>query len=610
MSGVKLKQLSWVLLTCFALLACGGSDEAAEPPVSPAPMPEPPPPQPEPPSPPPPEPPPPTPEPEPEPDPEPEESPTIMHDFASAQRFLSFAGFGGSTEQIQELVGTDAADWVEEQLAIPYNAYLPRVIPKLRVTDNPERRWSFTSTQRYHLEFFWDAAITGDDMLRQRMLFALSQIFVANVANQRVAQRETYYLDMIGQNAFGNYRDLLQDITYTPLMGSYLTYLGNRRGDPETGRLPDENYAREILQLFSIGLVELEMTGELKLAGGEAIETYDNDDIVNLARVFTGLDFDPAEQGTAAHYKPMVMRENRHSQLEKNFLGTVIPANTPGTETIDLALDAIFEHPNVAPFISRQLIQRFTSSHPSPEYVERVANAFESGQFTAFGDKVFGSGQRGDFSATVAAILLEPSLFTPKEEISDEQLLTAGKIREPVLRFLHWARAFELENVNSSAEVWLRFYIDRASEGLGQRPFAAPSVFNFYRPGYVAAGTESGEMNLTTPEFQLVNSGTAIGYANFMTNYILDTTPTAGNVDAYTPNYTRQLALADDPAALAEHLSMLLTGGRMTESSKTAIENAVSSISILSASADADRLTRVRVAIIMAVNDPSFTVIY
>ncbi|MEM7610707.1 MAG: DUF1800 family protein [Pseudomonadota bacterium] len=527
---------------------------------------------------------------------------SLIEDQETAFRFLTMAAFGGSRADIDALVGRDAADWLADQFAIPYASYVDRVIPLINpgvtaFADAP------ATESRHQMEMFWDAAIEGDDPLRQRMLFALSQIIVANFNNARNANREAYYLDNLGKHAFGNYRDILQDITYTPLMGSYLTYVGNRKGDPTTGRLPDENYAREILQLFSTGLVDLQMNGEPILVGGEPVETYGNDDIVNLARVFTGLVYD-RDRGISGWWSPMLMDEARHSELEKRFLNVVIPANTDGTTSINLALDGIFAHPNVAPFMARQLIQRFTASHPTPQYVERVATAFETGTFAAGNGRTFGTGTRGDLEATLAAILLDPTLFDATTIASDR----VGKVREPILRFVHWARAFELSNVDSRQETRLRD-TSSASTALAQRPFGSPSVFNFYRPGYVAAGTLTGELGLTAPEFQIVNEGSAIGFGNFMTDYIINDTPFRDR-DTFNASYATELALADDADALVDHLALLLTGNQVTDASRASIANAIEAIGIRQSDEAADRLSRVHLAIIMFVNDPSFTVTY
>ena len=218
-------------------------------------------------------------------------------------------------------------------------------------------------------------------------------------------------------------------------MADFLTYLHNRGDLEHIGHMPDENYAREILQLFSIGLVELNMDGTPRLdTNGRAIETFDNTDIVGLARVFTGITMQGGEfygfEGDGL-YSPIEIFEPYHSPHEKTFLGTTIPAGTPGSQSLTMALDTIFEHPNVAPFVSRQLIQRFSMSNPPPAYVESVAMAFETGSYTATDGTRFGTGRRGDLQATLAAILLDSRLRQPENSLG----ATDGKIREPVLRF-------------------------------------------------------------------------------------------------------------------------------------------------------------------------------
>ncbi|MEM9054963.1 MAG: DUF1800 family protein, partial [Pseudomonadota bacterium] len=461
---------------------------------------------------------------------------------------------------------------------------------------------------------YWDHLITSDDELRQRMAFALSQIFVySDISNQSKQTRRAYYQDVLIRNAFGNYRDLLEEITYSPAMAAWLTYLRNRKGDERTGRMPDENYAREILQLFSIGVVELNMDGSPRLnAQGQQIETYDNDDIVGLARVFTGL----TQKGTNfyradddADYNPLVMYEDQHSQLEKSFLGTTIPAGTLGEESIDRALDTIFEHPNVAPFFARQLIQRFTASNPEPAYVRRVANAFESGTYIGPDGRRFGTTGRGDLKATLAAVLLDETVFAP--DSTAPGLIETGKIREPVLRFMHWVRAFDVQNINSANENRLRSTSDPVS-GLGQHPFRSPSVFNFYRPGYIAPGTLSGEAELTAPELQIVNDSSAIGYFNFMTDFAFDRSGQRdSSLETFKPDYSDELLLVEDLPALVDHLNNLLTGGRMPADERDAIVNVLEPLPINTSTPEreqTDKLQIVQTAVALVLNSSTFAV--
>lgn len=522
-----------------------------------------------------------------------------------ASRFLSRATFGGSKTDIAALSGGDAADWLAAEFAKSTSLTLPTVLAQPRDSEGrlPSRRIN---------TLYWDHIVSADDQLRQRMAFALSQILVYSDAADSDQPTRGFYQDILIRNAFGNYRDLLEDVTYSPAMGQWLTYLANRKGDPDKGRMPDENYAREILQLFSIGLIELNMDGSAKLdAQGQQIETYSNADIEGLARVFTGLswaggDFwkEPQDGGI----REMEMYQEQHSELEKVFLGTTIPAGTPGEETIQTALDTIFNHPNVAPFVSRQLIQRFTQSNPSPAYIESVATAFETGRFTADNGRQFGSGQRGDLQATLAAVLLEPTLF---EEPAAGATVATGKVREPILRFTHWARAFDVTGVDANNE---RSLSDtRSSENaLGQQAFRAPSVFNFYRPGYIAPGTNAGAQNITVPEFQIVNESSSVGYLNFMTDFTFDRSSQVDrDIDTYKPDYTAELALVDDPQALVDHLDDLLTGGRMSDVEKADIVDIVSTVEIRTNTPEntaADQEDAVQTAVTLVINSPSYAV--
>ncbi|MEM0986638.1 MAG: DUF1800 family protein [Pseudomonadota bacterium] len=522
---------------------------------------------------------------------------------AEAVLFLNRATFGASQREINRLVGQDAADWLAGEMAKGQTRFLPPLEQRFQANGRqlpPDANSPLT----------WNAFIQADDQVRMRTVFALSQIIVTSdllSGGRTESQKIAYYIDQLGENVFGNYRELIEDITYAPMMGQYLTYLRNRKGDARSGRMPDENYAREIMQLFTIGLIELNPDGtERTGADGVPLETYDNDDVVGLARVFTGLaqaggQFNGNGADADAMYKPMQMFDDQHSQLEKSFLGTTIPPNTPGRESISIALDTLHGHPNVGPFLATRMIQRLTASNPSPDYVQRVAAAFDAGRFTAPNGRVFGEGRRGDMAALVAAILLDESLFdgtiTPQE----------GKVREPVIRFVHWARAFDVSNINAENERRLRD-TSAPDSGLGQHPFRSPSVFNFYRPGYVAPQTQTGSNGLTAPEFQIANSVAAIGYANFMAEYILDRTPTQDNSNTFRPDYGTEIGLADNPQALADHLNIFLAGGQMTAASRQELIDAVTAMPLREEALDEDRRKRVEVAIFIAVNTPAFAI--
>lgn len=519
-----------------------------------------------------------------------------------AARFLTQSTFGPTDASISAVRQEGYSAWIQRQLQAPQSFYTARVVARSLVEEKSSRLVSAAS------QAFWESAVVGDDQLRQRMTYALSQIVVASdAAGSPLQNRPTalaYYMDILSQNALGNYRDLLEEVTYSPAMGLYLTYLGNRKGDPENGRLPDENYAREIMQLFSIGLLELNPDGTPQSGN---IETYTNEDIVGLARVFTGLGYkgDRTRLNRAdddALYSPMAIYPEEHSQLEKSFLGVTIPANTGAEESIDFALDTLFAHPNVAPFISRQLIQRLVTSAPSPAYVQRVASAFENGVYTLPNGDAIGDGRRGDLAATAAAILLD----TEARQDVDAAPATFGKVREPVLRFLHWARAFELRSARAEEDGLLPAM--ERPDRLGQHPFRAPSVFNFFRPGFVAPNSATSGSGLVAPELQIENEASAVGYANIMSRYVRDKTPEISGTsgDAFAPTFSAELPLADDVDALIDRLDLLLTYGRLTPETRERIRTILEAMEIRENSAEQDRDARVRMAVQLVVTSTEF----
>lgn len=512
-----------------------------------------------------------------------------------AAQFLQFAGLGASGAEIDAVTGTNAAAWVATEIGRPTFGY--ETLMRSRVPDNQINR-------RQSSQLMWEAMITSDSQLRARTTFALSQLFV--ISNSGFGSNVRYglasWLDVLDRNAFGNYRDLMQEVTYSPIMGEYLTYAYNRKGDPNTGRQPDENYAREFMQLFTIGLVQLNMDGTPKLdAQGRELETYSNDDVGGLARVFTGLahadtDFRSGRRGVDAYHVPMTMYDDYHSTLEKSFLGSTIPAGTPGDASVTQALDIIFAHPNVAPFVSSQLIKRFTASSPEPAYVQRVATAFETGRFTASDGTAFGTGTRGDLAATIAAVVLDDTLF------DDVRGSTEGKIREPVLKYVQMARIYAKPGSTIIATPNNNIFGDTSNPltSLGQSPLKSPSVFNFYRPGYIAPSTETGNAGLTAPELQIVNQAAALGYLNFMTRFI--TQGDTDQVGKLVPDLTEELAIAADAAALVDLLDLKLTAGRMNATTRDLIIEAVEALPVRdNSSRDRDMESRVRIAMLMTV---------
>jgi uncharacterized protein (DUF1800 family)/uncharacterized protein (DUF1501 family) len=487
-------------------------------------------------------------------------------------RFLNQATFGANADNAQALIGKSASQWFQLQLAIPASGNLEQV----QALISEEEELNLFNAAATTIAF-WRNSIAGQDQLRQRMAFALSQILVVSNAGGEeltdIPSAVAYYQQILSDHAFGNYRDLLEAVTYSPAMGYYLTYLGNEKSDPESGRMPDENYAREIMQLFSIGLVELQPDGTPKLDGnGSPIETYSNTDITGLARVFTGLVLPEEidERWWSAWSAPMVIDEAVHSDLEKSFLGVSIPAGTAARESISLALDALVNHPNTPPFIARQLIQRFVSSHPTPDYINRVATAFSQGRYRLPDGSSVGDGRRGDLAATLAAVLFD------QRARSTDAIDTGGKIREPILRFTGWARAFDVPAQHP--ELMPILWETESPQALGQHPYRSPSVFNFYRPGYQPPATLSAAAGMTVPEMQIVNASSLPGYANFMTWFVYREMASAefreelSEIAAEVPitldfeqasqqfysNYDEAMALANQPSELLDYLTTRL----------------------------------------------------
>ncbi len=567
--------------------------------------------------------PPPTGGPTPPPPPPPPPPSSVFDTQAKTARFLTQSTFGPTETDVAQLTGSEASDWFVAELGKPATLHLPyiqAIIAQDEAMDPVGERGFFSYSAPGMA--FWRNAISADDQLRQRMAFALSEILVISTTVDELLifpESVGYYQDILTRNALGNYRDLLEEVTYSPAMGYFLTYLQNQKGDPATGRVPDENYAREVMQLFSIGLIELGPDGEPVMSGGEPVETYTNDDITGLARVFTGLSldtpnfffrFDDITQGALT--SPMRVFPAFHSDLEKSFLGTTIPAGAGGTESIDMALDAIFDHPNVGPFIGRQLIQRFVTSDPSPAYVGRVAAAFNAGTYALPDGTNVGAGVRGDLAATIAAVLFDDEARSDAAMAAD----TFGKVREPVLRFVNWARAFNAQSVTPEHTIVL--WDASSPSALAQHPYRAPSVFNFYRPGYVAPGTQSGAAGLTVPELQIVNASSVAGYANYMTFFALEFAQFAQDNafvsaddarNSLRPDYSAEIALADNPSALIDRLDELLTYGMMSDETKADIDAALQNIPLANGDPDYDGARfRVQIAVLMAMTSPDYLV--
>ncbi|SHN43909.1 Uncharacterized conserved protein, DUF1800 family [Duganella sacchari] len=520
---------------------------------------------------------------------------------AQASRFLAQASFGPTEKSIAEVAAMGQDAWITAQFAKPRVSHLTTLNGLAGTIGG-----AANLTPNNFLESFWKQAISGDDQLRQRVTYALSQIFVISTQQDAIytfPRGVANYYDLLAKNAFGNFRDLLQDVATNPMMGLYLSHLRNEK--ESATRMPDENFAREIMQLMTIGLYELQQDGVMKLANGKPIETYTHDDVMGLAKVFTGWCWNGADKSEARYYgtlrdpfretMPMQVYAQFHSTSEKRFLGRTIGAGSNAADDMKIALDTLFNHRNVGPFIARRLIERLVTSNPSPSYVSRVAMAFNNN----------GQGVRGDMQAVIRAILM-----APEARWGNVPGLTASpKVREPVIRLANWMRAF---NVTSKTGRFLMFNTDNPVVYLAQTPMNSPSVFNFYRPGYVPPNSDLALKNLTAPELQIASEPSVIGYVNFMRYVVTWGTGGASGMPDIVPDYSAERALAYQPEALVDRIKLLVLNGNMSTTLRNQILSALKSISEPNPNNAADvavfRDSRVSLAIFLAMVSPEYIV--
>jgi len=507
---------------------------------------------------------------------------------AEAGRFLNQATFGPTYDDITKFMDLGYEAWLEEQFNLPRSEFRleaediwEQVLEGNLAIGNPPDEvygpWAI------HFNYaWWTNLVMGKDQLRQRMAYALSQIFVISLnsdLNEHGFGLSSYY-DRLAINSFGNFRDLLFDVTMDPNMGYYLSHLNNPKENIEENIHPDENYAREIMQLFSIGLYELNLDGTRKLdANGDFIPTYDNDDIKQFARVFTGLSMSVLSDNvdwtdepyfgldlyTGNLDYPMVMYPEYHETGTKELLnGFVIPANQDPMLDINMTIDHLFNHENVGPFIGKQLIKRFTKSNPSPAYVERVA--------TVFNDN--GSGVRGDLKAVLTAILMdEEARSCDGLDIPNE-----GKVKEPLLRYTHYVRATPFDNpLDLYWNPGFNFADDNA-----QMALAAPTVFNFYLPDHTPVG-ELAAQNISAPELSLHDTRTAIGYVNTVNQWTVWNAPWWSwddyiGINTIEIDYNGFPVDMVEPEDVIEYLDLLYTGGQLTDETRKNIHEQISQL--------------------------------
>jgi len=516
-----------------------------------------------------------------------------------AARFLLQAQFSASDAEIAAVRSMGFAGWLGQQMGASSQTGWDWLEAKgYGDALNPAKYYDQSGPGD---NMVWAQLITSGDGVRKRIALALSEFFVVSLSGLDFRWRShaiAAWWDLLAANAFGNFRTLLEEVTLNPAMGYWLNTKGNQKEDARTGRQPDENYAREVMQLMTIGLVQLNPDGTEQRDGqGNRIDSYTQSDVSNLARVFTGYDFDQRQNQpvvvdgstiNSQHFArlPMAFTASRHSTLPSTFLGTGIGSDATGAGALKHALDTLFLHPNTGPFFGKQMIQRLVTSNPSPAYVGRVAAAFANN----------GAGVRGDLGAVFAAILLDDEARGPQGLAQPAW----GKLREPMLRFVQWARTFGLA---SASDLWRIGDLGNPATQLGQSPLRSASVFNFFRPGYVPPSTALAASGQVAPEFQIVNETSVGGYLNYMQNAIRN-----GLGSDLQPAYTRELALVADAAALVRRLNLVLAAGQLSQATQDLIVGALNATQVTAASSDGAKRNRVAAAVLMVMASAEYLV--
>ena len=514
-----------------------------------------------------------------------------------AYRFLNQATFGATEAEATAVASTGYSSWIDLQLSQPASVQLPVVEAAYGLLANPAQMIGSLNGDR--TDAWMRNAVRGPDQLRQRVAFALSEIMVVSQAStlQNMPHALADYHDMLARNAFGSFRKLIEDVTLHPAMGVYLSMLGNQKPNTALNIRPDENYARELMQLFTIGLVELNLDGTIRRdAQDQPLPTYTQEIIEGFAHVFTGWNyagapgFAQARRTLQNQILPMQAYPEQHATgtkrlLPSNGLPVTLPANqTPARDLAD-ALDNIVNHPNVGPFIAKQLIQKLVTSNPSPQYIERIARIFNND----------GTGQRGNLGAVVKALLLD------SEARTSPTTAAAGKLKEPLLRLTQVLRAYNAQAASG------RYFIgpNQLTAAFGQAPLNSPSVFNFFSPFYAPPG-EISTQGLVAPELQL-----ATEYLNTtVTNYLYGQAfcfvpnPVAGcpalRADTIVLDTSAELALAADSDALVTRIAERLMAGQISATLRTQAKGMVDIVPASSAQ------QRVAEALYLIASSPDF----
>jgi len=503
----------------------------------------------------------------------------------NASRFLYQSSFGAKKSYIQSVSRMGFEPWINDQFTKPISRLTPRVesvwqaVKNLKASAGQDTSDIFGPYSVHFNYAYWQMNLTNEDLLRQRVAQSLSEIFVISIKSGLTdwAEALASYYDILSVNAFGNYKDILKQVSVHPSMGYYLSHLNNAKTNIAANTRPDENFAREIMQLFSIGLYELNINGTRKLdAQGKGIPTYDNNDIKEMAKVWTGLGagaMEPWVWWTTTPYfgldiygvdktKPLAMYNNEHEPGQKILFKTqIIPSGQTGMQDIDQAINILFNHPNVGPFMAKRMIQRMVKSNPSPAYIARVATAFNGS----------GSTPRGDMKAFIKAILLDPEA----RNRSAMNAADAGMLRPPLLRALQYARSMEL--ISSGNRFWHNGF-DILNE-LGHHVLGSPTVFNFYPSDFQPNGPVAAQ-NMEAPEFKIHNSSTAVNWVNkvhhwtFWDFLFYSWEGDSGDMGTKV-NYAQYVALSDDPEKMMNELDIILTHGQLTDATKATIRQAI-----------------------------------
>jgi uncharacterized protein (DUF1800 family) len=538
---------------------------------------------------------------------------------AASSRFLQQAAFGANDTNLAAVESMGMEAWLDAQLNQPVTQDCLQWMQDqgylVRRQVHPDS--NYPGTPPFPNEFYWyfgyaalwERLLRDDNAVRVRLGLAMSEMFVVGkgftgAPNVPVIQwhgaAAADYFDMLCNHVTLNFRDLLEAMTKHYAMGRWLDMYRNFKPGP--GKRVDENYGREIMQLFSIGLVQLNLDGTPVLDGnGKTIDTYNTADVIGVATALTGYDDNRAnmsgvlDENNGLIYEhtltttPLAVNsESNHSDIAKSFLGVTIPANTLSGPSLATVMNTLFNHPNVGPFFAKQMIQRLVTSNPSPAYVQRVATVFNNN----------GSGVRGDLRAVFKAILLD----TEARSAPPAESTGFGKMRTLMNRVAQWSQTFGSTSVSGR---WLVRGLSNTSESLNQDPMGAPSVFNWYRPGFIKPNSNSSAAGMVAPEFAMLNETSAAANVNFFAKMIEETNVELADLDVA---YTAELALVDRPEALVARLDRLLTGDQLSTATKSLIINALRQGAVRANSPLSYKLKAVHAAVLMVMTSPDYAI--